>query len=54
MLTQYMREPWLRMGLYSYSAIWLKIVYWDKKITLNQFDTIMKAYESLPDIEFLK
>lgn len=54
MLTQYMREPWLRMGLYSYSAIWLKIIYWDKKITLNQFDTIMKAYESLPNIEFLK
>ncbi|MGR2919993.1 hypothetical protein [Acinetobacter sp. 1125_18A] len=51
MLSRYMEEPWLRMGLYSYAATWLKIVYWDHKVTTNAFDTIKKAYECMPNTE---
>ncbi|KAF1022550.1 MAG: hypothetical protein GAK29_03169 [Acinetobacter bereziniae] len=51
MLSRYMEEPWLRMGLYSYAATWLKIVYWDHQVTTNAFDTIQKAYECMPNTE---
>lgn len=51
MLNRYMEEPWLRMGLYSYPANWLKIVYWDHKVTTNAFDTIQKAYECMLNTE---
>lgn len=51
MLSRYMEEPWLRMGLYSYAATWLKIVYWDHQVTTNAFDTIQKAYDCMPNIE---
>lgn len=54
MLTKYMEEPWLRMGLYSYAAIWLKIVYWDNKKVLTPYETILKAYDSMPNIESLE
>lgn len=51
MLTKYMGEPWLSMGLYSYAATWLKIVYWDNSNTQNVLDTISKAYKCCPDID---
>lgn len=54
MLTKYMEEPWLRMGLYSYAAIWLKIVYWDNKKVLTPYETILKAYNTMPNIESLE
>lgn len=47
MLTKYMEEPWLRMGLYSYAAIWLKIVYWDNQKVSTPYETILKAYECM-------
>lgn len=51
MLSRYMEEPWLRMGLYEYAATWLKIVYWDHQVTTNAFDTIQKAYDCMPNTE---
>ncbi|MFT4020835.1 MAG: hypothetical protein QM666_04875, partial [Acinetobacter sp.] len=53
MLTKYMEAPWLSMGLYSQAAIWLKIVYWDNQNTTTAYETILKAYESMPNIEAL-
>lgn len=53
MLSKYMEEPWLRMGLYSYAATWLKIVYWDHQVTADAFDTIQKAYDCMPNTERL-
>jgi len=46
-----MSEPWLNIGLYSYAATWLKIVYWDNGDIQNVFDTICKAYNCCPDIK---
>lgn len=54
MLTKYMEEPWLRMGLYSYAAIWLKIVYWDNKKVSTPYETILRAYDSMPNIDPLE
>lgn len=51
MLSRYMEELWLRIELYSYSSTWLKIVYWDHKVTTNAFDTIQKAYECMLNTE---
>lgn len=53
MLTRYIQEPWLRMGMYGYAATWLKIVYWDQQVTNNAFETIQKAYDCMPDVERL-
>lgn len=51
MLTKYMEEPWLRMGLYSQAATWLKIIYWDNQATTTAYQTILKAYDNMPNIE---
>ena len=50
MLTKYMCHSWLSMGLYSYAAIWLKIIYLDNGNTKDVSDTIGKAYGCCPDI----
>lgn len=51
MLTKYMEEPWLRMGLFNQAATWLKIVYWDNQDTTTAYDTVLKAYDCTPNIK---
>ena len=54
MLSKYLEEPWLRMGLYCHAATWLKIVYWDQGHTTTAYETILRAYENMPNIQALE
>ena len=54
MLSKYLEEPWLRMGLYRHAATWLKIVYWDQGHTTTAYETILRAYENMPNIQALQ
>jgi hypothetical protein len=51
MLQYNLQGEWLGTGIYYMAAaMWLKIIYWqnDKKLTPHQ--TILKAYENMPDV----
>lgn len=54
MLGKYLEEPWLRMGLYSYAATWLKIVHWDHQNTDTPYETILEAYNDMPNTQPLE
>ena len=49
MLQTYLQSSWLT-GLFTYAAMWLKIVYWPHDPSLTPPETILKAYENMPDV----
>ncbi len=57
MLQASMEDPWLARGQSLRGAMWLKIVYWDKDVmagrepSLTPLQTVLKAYENMPDVE---
>jgi hypothetical protein len=50
MLKSYVQDAWLAGGHYTSAAKWLKIVYWHRDRLLTPPQTILKAYEYLPDV----
>ncbi len=50
MLEAYLQTSWLGRGLFDYAATWLKIVYWHHDPSLTPLQTILKAYENMPDV----
>lgn len=43
-------HPWLGYGQYSRATQWLKIVYWNNNRTLTPLETILKAYDNMPNV----
>ena len=43
-------HPWLGYGQYGRAAQWLKIVYWHNNRTLTPLETILKAYNDMPNV----
>lgn len=56
MLQSKLEETWLGAGQAIRAATWLKIVYWDKDVregrdpTLTPLQTLLKAYENMPNV----
>ncbi len=50
MLQANLEETWLGAGQYARAATWLKIVYWDREQTLTPLETILKAYDNMPNV----
>ncbi|MBA9031443.1 hypothetical protein [Rhizobium leguminosarum] len=50
MLRANLEETWLGVGQYERAATWLKIVYWDRDQTLTPLETILKAYDNMPNV----
>ncbi len=50
MLQAYLGETWIDYGQFLRAAKWLKIVYWHHDPTLTPQQTILKAYEHMPDV----
>jgi len=50
MLQAYVGETWIDRGQYLRAATWLKIVYWHHDRTLTPQQTILKAYDHMPDV----
>jgi hypothetical protein len=50
MLQANLQENWLGRGGAWRAAMWLKIVYWHRDRTLTPLQTILKAYENMPDV----
>jgi tetratricopeptide (TPR) repeat protein len=49
MLQSYLQGTWLK-GQFDYAAMWLKIVYWHRDPSLTPLQTLLKAYENMPDV----
>lgn len=52
-----LQENWLGYGQYLRAANWLKVVYWHTGVTKTPLETILKAYDVMPDVvkpDFLK
>lgn len=49
MLQAYLQGSWLK-GQFDYAAMWLKIVYWHHDPSLTPLQTLLKAYENMPDV----
>lgn len=43
-------HPWLGYGQYARAAMWLKNVYWHNNRTLTPLETILKAYNDMPNV----
>jgi len=52
MLQSYLESTWLGdgNGRYVYAAIWLKIVYWHHDSNLTPLQTILSAYDNMPNV----
>ncbi|MBB3919729.1 hypothetical protein [Rhizobium fabae] len=50
MLQANLEEIWLGGGQFLRAATWLKIVYWDGDQTLTPLETILKAYDNMPNV----
>ncbi|ATB70875.1 hypothetical protein SJPD1_2787 [Sulfurospirillum diekertiae] len=50
MLQTHLDNNWLGVGQNIRAAMWLKNVYWHDNRTLTPLETILKAYENMPDI----
>ena len=51
MLQANLQEKWLGAGQIMRAAMWLKIVYWHHDKELTPLQTILKAYENMPDVK---
>lgn len=50
MLQANLEEEWLGSGQYRRAATWLKIVYWHHDPTLTPLETVLKAYDDMPNV----
>lgn len=50
MLQTHLDNNWLGVGQNIRAAMWLKNVYWHDNRTLTPLETILKAYENMPDV----
>ncbi|NEJ03337.1 hypothetical protein GR216_36050 [Rhizobium leguminosarum] len=50
MLQANLEQTWLGGGQYLRAATWLKIVYWDRDQALTPLETILKAYDNMPNV----
>ncbi|NTF46175.1 hypothetical protein G6L80_29855 [Agrobacterium rhizogenes] len=50
MLRANLEETWLGGGQYKRAATWLKIVYWDRDQIPTPLETILKAYDNMPNV----
>ncbi|HWV14975.1 MAG TPA: hypothetical protein VN030_06045 [Cellvibrio sp.] len=51
MLQANLEEKWLGGGQFIRAATWLKIVYWQNNQALTPLETILKAYDNMPNVE---
>jgi hypothetical protein len=49
-LRRHFQTEWLAHGLLLVSADWLKALYWHSGATATPLETILKAYELMPDV----
>lgn len=49
-LKLHLQGQWLNHGQAIRSVIWLKILYWHSGVTTTPLDTILKAYDLMPDV----
>lgn len=49
-LTGHLQAEWLAHGHMLIAANWLKVVYWHSGVTATPLDTILKAYDLMPDV----
>lgn len=50
MLQANLDDKWLGVGQYQRGALWLKNVYWHFDRSLSPLETILKAYDNMPDV----
>lgn len=50
MLRANLQENWLGRGQYIRAATWLKIVYWHHDQSLTPLQTVLSAYDNMPDV----
>lgn len=50
MLQTKLEDDWLGRGQYLRAATWLKIVYWHHDPSLTPLQTILKAYDDMPNV----
>lgn len=50
MLKANLQDNWLGGGQFIRAATWLKIVYWHNDKTLTPLQTILKAYDNMPEV----
>ncbi|MGJ7616739.1 hypothetical protein [Variovorax sp. GB4R4] len=50
MLQANLEEKWLGSGQYVRAAMWLKIVYWHQNENFTPLETLLKAYENMPNV----
>lgn len=50
MLQANLDDNWFGVGQFKRGAMWLKNVYWHRNRTLSPLETILKAYENMPDV----
>jgi hypothetical protein len=49
-LKRYLQSDWLGHGQTRMAAHWLKILYWHSGVTSSALETILKAYDLMPDV----
>lgn len=50
-LKRHLQSEWLSRGHMLIAAHWLKILYWHSGVTASAPETILKAYDLMPDIQ---
>lgn len=50
MLDGYLQDEWIAHGNYTEPAMWLKIIYGQQDPTLTPEQTMLKAYNHMPDV----
>ncbi|WP_202034168.1 hypothetical protein [Rhizobium rhizogenes] len=50
MLQANLEQNWLGGGQFLRATTWLKIVYWDRDQALTPLETVLKAYDNMPNI----
>lgn len=53
MLRANLESHWFGAGQYVRGATWLKIVYWNRDRSLTPLETILKAYDDMPNVKRL-
>jgi hypothetical protein len=50
-LKRYLQNDWLSHGHMLIAAHWLKVLYWHSGVTASALETILKAYDLMPDVQ---
>lgn len=50
-LKRYLESDWLSHGHMLIAAHWIKVLYWHSGVTSSPLETILKAYDLMPDVQ---